>query len=191
MMNTKIKQSGFSVNGNFHQNLGTENFNLQIGPALKKAQIYDCLESFIKNNDISPNKEMDISTLPAELNKKLCFNHAGKYINLFKDYYLDITAVGEVISEGFPNGELIISSLKSLFYNAIPNIDYNDDGSITVKDGSAILDKLFETISERINHDPRYKNDQISLEVIERFVYSFIGYGVSICQVLLNPNKKG
>lgn len=185
MSDTEISQKNLSIGGNYTQNI---NSNLKIdNRELNKAEIYDCLEIFL--HMAKKDVEMNITVAPAELNKKLSFNHAGKYIQLFKDYYLIIEQVGEVISNDFPNGEIIVSELKKLFYDAIPAEAYDDNGEYKIVDGSGILDELRNNIAYIIKHDTRYDPNELTVEVVDRFVISFVGYGVSECQILQNPNQ--
>ena len=186
MSDTKINQKNISVGGDFRQNIDNS-INYIIDCELNKAEIYDCLEFFLHMS--KKDVEMNITVAPAELNKKLSFNHAGKYIKLFKDYYFIIERVGEVISHDFPDGEIIVSSLKSLFYDTIPTDAYDDNGEYNIVDGSHILDVLRKKIADRIKNDTRYDPDKLSVEVVDSFVIAFVGYGVSECQILQNPNQ--
>lgn len=183
---TKINQKNVEAGRDFIVNTGTLSINGS-ERLLKKSQIYECLKFF--ENDLHEST-MDISVPPAKLNKKLSFNHAGKYINLFKDCYLDIDLVSQVLANDFSSsGEIIVSDLKNMFFQVVPNENYRDDGTVIINNGDVLLDRLRERILERIKNDPRYRSDKLSIEVVDKFVYAFIGYGVNECQVLLNPNK--
>lgn len=182
-MNDKISQKDFNTGGNFTQNIGSNVFNAE--GELNDSQIYDCLECFEGNS----NKEMDISVPPAGLNKKLSFNHAGKYILLFQNYYRDIENMEKVISNDYPTGDNIVSTLIDIFYDSVPDDKYDDEGNITINNGSKVLDKMRTKIVNRIIHDPRFKSKSKKIEIAEKFAIAFIGYGVRTCQVLLNPEK--
>lgn len=41
----------------------------------------------------------------------------------------------------------------------------------------------------RICNDPRFDSKDLTIEIVRKFVYAFLGYGVENCQILLNPNK--
>lgn len=188
MSDIEVDQRRACINGNFEQSINnnTNNYYCQ-GVRLEKSQIYTCLNLFLGSDN--PLDKMDIKKLPAELNTKLQYNHAGKYINLFENYCSEIEKIRNIVSEDIPNGQSIVSTLKLMFENAIPNEDYHDDGSFIVNDGSTVLDTLSKEVKQRIIQDPRYDGSKLSFETVEKFVYAFLGYGVSECQVLLNPNK--
>ncbi|MFR0614650.1 hypothetical protein ACLUXJ_09830 [Lactobacillus porci] len=185
MNNVNLNQKNMNIGGNFTQSVDN-NIYIESTVELEKSQIYSCLTIF--SNSTTPVAEMDIEKIPAELNVKLSYNHAGKYINIFADRYLDIENIGKIIINDFPDGQTIISSLKTMFINSISDKDYNDDGSFTVNDGATLLDALYDQVKARITKDPRYDRNNLSVETVEKFVYAFLGYGVSECQVLLNPN---
>ncbi|MGN8628943.1 hypothetical protein [Lactobacillus amylovorus] len=188
MMNDiKIDQKRINAKGNFTQNINIGTADTQL---LEKTQIYDCLKLFL--DDDVPKDNTDTSVPPAKLNSKLIFNHAIKFINIFKNHYLDIVTLSNVIETDFSNdGNLIISDLRDQFFDMVPEEDYNPNTGeiISINNGYDILKKLHENICMRIYKDPRFDSKNLTIEIVSKFVYAFLGYGVEICQILLNPNK--
>lgn len=187
MTSIKTSQKNVNIGGDYYQTILTSGKSMP----LTRTQVYDCLTFFIENIKDTKLKNIDISTLPATLNKKLCFNHAGKYINIFKNHYLDIELVGNVIQNEFSDsGEIIISDLKDQFYNIVPYDAYDDSGNFKINNGDEILDVLYEKLLKRVQGDQRFTVSKVNIEILKKFLYAFIGYGVKICQILVNPNKE-
>ena len=187
MNDIKINQNHINVGGDLTQNINIGKMGTQL---LEQTQIYDCLKLFLDDNISKDNT--DTSVLPAKLDCKLVFNHAVKFINIFKNHYLDIMTLGNVIENAFSeNSNLIISDLRDQFFDIVPEKSYNSKTGeiVSIDNGYKILKKLHENICMRICNDPRFDSKDLTIEIVRKFVYAFLGYGVENCQILLNPNK--
>lgn len=190
MSDIDIRQRRVSAGRDFNQNFdNSHNINnyLMQPQHLEKTLIYALLQRFLANNQT--DREMDISMLPTELNQKLNYNCAYRYVQIFQDKYQDTAYIQEVITNDFPDGQLIVGNLRDMFHSVLPHEAFQGDGTVKVENGDEVLDKLFQNVKERIINDPQKEKDEIPIEKIERFVYAFLGYGVQECQVLLNPNQ--
>ncbi|MFU2206273.1 hypothetical protein [Streptococcus pluranimalium] len=123
---------------------------------------------------------------PAELKKKLQFNHSKKYIWIFEQSIDDYFNLDKVLKNEFIKSEKVIENIKFLFWKAC---ECNDDGIRVVSDGDACLDKMHKDIKNRIINDPKYQSSGIDDFDIDKFIIALLQYGVIKCQILLNPNE--
>lgn len=177
--NNKQTQKDITAGGNVTQN----NISLYGSqPQLAKSLIFDFLKIFI--NSSSPKSEMNILNLPAPLNQKLIFNNASRYIQIFKNHAHDSSIIDYVITNDLTDGQKAIDRLKDMFYMYV-DIDENGDSLPT--NGEEIISQLKDDLYDIITKDIRFISSETDDETIFNFAYAFLSYGVSKCQILLNP----
>jgi hypothetical protein len=145
---------------------------------ISRSEMLDLLESFA-NSDINIYKKYSLKP-PIELNKKLEYNNANGYKELFNDNSIMIYNLSDVISD-FEDSELIILKLKHLF------IDEKAHFNKFPINGDIILGNIIKKISKTIQSDARFPVQKFSSEQIEQFSISLVQFGISRCKILDSP----
>ncbi|MCX8743787.1 hypothetical protein J3U50_07250 [Lactobacillus sp. B3795] len=177
------------VGDNNSINVGDNNFYkiINCNPnRLTKSEIYTLL---LKVSEIDEDKNLDDYDLkiPDELNHKLKYNRAPKFVYKSKDAYSQLMTFNNVISS-FTNSELIIRKVSSYYYDHA-NYDENMN-KIRPMDGDQILDLVYQDIYESIKSDSRNGFDiekTISEEKINLFIILLLTYSLEKCKILENP----
>lgn len=153
---------------------------------LTRSEIYTLL---IKVSEINEDTFLDDYTLeiPDELNHKLKYNHAPKFLYKSKEFYSQLMIFNNVINS-VANSELIIKQVSFYYYDHA-NYDENQN-KIRPTDGDYILDLVYQDIHESIKSDSRDSVDiekTISEEKINLFIILLLTYSLEKCKVLENP----
>jgi len=148
---------------------------------LTKSCIYDLLQIIISKK-ASGNDSFSLVP-PAEMNRKLVFNNAPRYMKKFENHSDDYARLDEVMKE-FPDSEDIVKKLRDMFFDVA---DIGHDGILYVGNGDAHLDRMADGLQSLIKNDVNYDINTTSIEVIEQFCVALLAYGVSKCKILVNP----
>lgn len=192
-MTDKNKQSAISKNGDIHQYI-ISNFNLNENSAkptkfLHKTEVYELFKVYKKEIDKKRKykKEKEKSkALPAELNEKLSFNNAQKYIDIFESCWKNIQTLELVLKS--QNG--IDGIEHSLRYEYLYDpLVKKENGSYVFDDGDEVLKDMKYYICKTIESDKDF-DSQTKEEEIKLFADALLGYCTGRCKILENPNKK-
>lgn len=132
-----------------------------------------------------PSSQDDSYSLtdPAQINAKLRFNNALRYISLIENHFDDYVRVDEVINE-YPDSEDIIKKLRDMFLEVA---SFDDQGNPCVGEGDTQLDKIKDRLCNIIKNDVNFDPIKHPDEKIEQFCIALIAYGVSKCKILEKP----
>lgn len=167
--------SGTQINGDKNYiNFTKEN--------ITETEIYSLLE-IVMGLDIQPEDDYSLIS-PTEMNEKLVYNKAFTHKDDFEDDFDRIELLASIISD-FENSEFIILKLKRLF-NKYAKRDLC--GKKITGNGDKQLSNIEEELESLIKKDVRFNTTQ---EKLEQFLTSLIAYGVSKCNILINPIEKG
>lgn len=167
------------INGN------NNTLNLNIEPnKLTRSIIYNLLDIIDKSN-ISISGEFSLKA-PAEMNRKLIYNNAQKYVHIFERYAYNIEDFSFVLQNYFENSQNILIKVANIFDEKAAKFD--DNAEYLIANGDSQLDIVKKSLIFCILHDPRYQESKYDDITIESFVYTLMAYTVGKCKILLNPN---
>lgn len=174
----KIKQNAKTRSGDINQT----NLYIEDKRTLSKTIIYNLLQ-IISDSNIESNNDYSLA-LPARIDKKLVFNGAFRYKNIFVDYSGMLASFSQVI-EDFADSEKIVSKVHHIFLFYVP---LHKDGQPKAAEGDKQLGKIKNKLLTIIKSDYRYQGNYYD-EQIESFVYTIMLYCVEKCKILINPNE--
>lgn len=169
-----------NTNDSFNHNFVINNMNGY--QPLTETQTYDLLK-IIMESDLSEDANIEL-TDPTGFYKKLKFNGVVKYKGILDDNVNEQMMITQQIQD-LENADRIIKKLHASFLKKM----YLKDQNPVPGDGDKQLNSIFEEFKKGILSDPRFPNSHISEESVDEFVYGLLGYGISICKVLINPNE--
>ncbi|MBB1070580.1 hypothetical protein H5S40_10530 [Limosilactobacillus sp. RRLNB_1_1] len=180
-----VKNTIDSGNSNTQINGDNNTVNLSINPnKLTKSIIYKLLV-IIDNSDISISGEFSLKA-PAEMNRKLVFNKAPKYVHIFARYAYNLENFSQVLENCFENSQNILVKVANIFDEKAAKFD--DNAEYVIDNGDIQLDIVKKNLIFCILNDPRYNENEYDDITIESFVYILMAYTVEKCKILLNPN---
>ncbi len=164
----------------------TQNIMVRLGgrDGLTHSVVHDLL-ALVYNGPLCAESELSLDA-PINMNEKLRFNNASKYLNVIRNHSGDYVMVRNAIRE-FPDSEKIIKKLGDLFYDVA---DYDDNGELVVGNGDAQLDTIKGRLVDVLLHDMDYDAHNHSTEDVESFCIALVAYGVSRCIVLVKPERE-
>ena len=122
---------------------------------------------------------------PARIKAKLIYNNAQKFWSKFINHAEDYARLDSAMKE-FPSSEDIVKRLHNLFLDVA---EYTQEADIIVGDGDKQLDSIQQQLRSVIMQDQRFSSASFSDEELEQFCIALINHGVSVCEVLLDPEK--
>lgn len=120
---------------------------------------------------------------PVQIQNKLLFNKAQKYISIISNHSDDYVQV-DLMMKDYPNSEDIVKRLRDMFLDVA---DFDEDGALCVGNGNDQLDSIKSNLFNTIVEDAHYDADRHTTEQIERFCIALIAYGISKCKILETP----
>lgn len=174
----EIKQNAKTKSGNINQT----NLFIEDKRTLSKTIIYNLLK-IISESNIESNNDYSLA-LPARIDRKLIFNGAFRYKNIFFDYSGMLASFSQVI-EDFPDSQKIVSKVHHIFILSVP---LYKDGKPKATEGDKQLEKIKTKLLTIIRSDYRCQDNYYD-EQIESFVYILMLYCVEKCKILINPNE--
>lgn len=174
----KVNQNAKTNSGDINQT----NLFINDKIILSKTIIYN-LVNIISESNIESNNDYSLA-LPARIDKKLVFNGAFCYKDIFLDYSGMLASFSRVI-EDFPNSEKIVSKVHHIFILSVPRCK---DGKPKATEGDKQLENIKNELSVIIRSDYRCQDNYYD-EQIESFVYILMLYCIEKCKILINPNE--
>lgn len=150
-------------------------------PVLTQSMAYELL-IILREEEIESGNDYSLEP-PAHVKKKLVFNGARKYVNLFPLYAANSYLIGSVMND-FTDSERLVLSIHTLYLNVA---SYDDENQLSPTNGDAQLDSVFDSLTERIIKSKDFDANLFTTEDVEGFVYGLMLYSVERCKILVNP----
>lgn len=150
---------------------------------LNHSYIHELLD-IVNSSFSSENNEYSLQN-PVQIHEKLRFNNAPRY-KLYIDNHVENYIRVDEVMKNYSNSESIVMTLHDMFID-VANLD--EKGHPRIGDGDSQLNRIKDSIKNRIINDPKFDANKYYDEDIDQFCIALIAYGISKCKILKTPEE--